>query len=171
MPRCRRQVLLESALQMRLIGKPRLQCHLGDRPATAQLRPRLLHPLVEQIAMGRQAEALAERANQVGAGQPASRADIRQAQRVAAVRTNECRCRCQLRMFAWRLLRTAVQIPGKIREKSHQARFSITPISVEQVGKQLQQPAVQPGRRAEGLGGQDEATRPQPRHVDEQHQV
>ena len=103
---------------MRLVGEARFQCHLGNRPALAQLRPRILHPLIQQITVWGQAEALAECTNQVGAGQAASRADICQAQRVAPVRTNERRSRIQLRVLAAHVLRTGMQITGKIGEKA-----------------------------------------------------
>lgn len=66
MPRCRRQVLLECPLQVRLVGKPGLLRNLGNRAALAQLRPGQLYALVEQVAMRRQPEALAKCTNQVG---------------------------------------------------------------------------------------------------------
>ena len=60
-------MLLEGPLQVRLVGKTGLLGNLGNRPPSAQLRPGQLHALVEQVAMRGQAEALAERPDQVGA--------------------------------------------------------------------------------------------------------
>ncbi len=69
MPRRCRQVAFESPLQMRLIGKACFQGYFRDDSTTAQPCPGILHTLIEQIAMRRQAKLLLERPNQVRTGQ------------------------------------------------------------------------------------------------------
>lgn len=76
MPRGCRQMLLEHPLQMRLVGKPRLQRHLGDRPAQAQLRACMLDPLIEQVGMRGQSETPAEGTDQISPRQPHGSTDV-----------------------------------------------------------------------------------------------
>ncbi|MCY1424142.1 hypothetical protein D9M71_398780 [compost metagenome] len=121
--------------------------------------------------MRRKAEALAERTNQVGTRQAAGRANVFQAQRVAAMGTYE-RCR---RFQSWAALiadaGVTTQNPRQLTEQRRQAAFPIRHAGIEQVGKGLQQAPVQRRRSAPDLGRQGKPQRLQPGQVDEQHQV
>ena len=171
MPRCCRQVLLEGALQVRLVGETGCLCHLGDSPPLAQLRPRQLHALVEQIAVGGQPEMLAKRADQVGTRKATGSTDILKPQCIAAMGTDERGCGLQPWVTHFGGLRTALQQGGQFAEQRGQARLAVRHTGIEQLGKSLQQPLVQQGRGAECLHRQGEPQRLQPRPVDEQHQI
>ncbi len=156
---------------MRLVGKPGLLRNFGNCPPLSQLRPGQLHALVEQVAMRRQAEALAERANQVGTRQPTGRADVVQAQRVATMGAYERCCHVQPRVALFILAGITTKQARQCTEQRRQAAFPVWHPGIEQVGKGLQQALVQRRRATPGLGRQGEPLRLQPGYIDEQHQV
>ncbi|MNH14142.1 hypothetical protein D3C79_737300 [compost metagenome] len=102
---------------MRLIGKTGLHGDLGDLPAAPQLSAGVLHALVEQVTMGRQAKLLLERPDQVGRRQPGSLADVLQAQWLGAMAANECRSRQQPLVSLGRRLFTSPQALAQSAEK------------------------------------------------------
>ncbi|MCY1461034.1 hypothetical protein D9M71_786490 [compost metagenome] len=103
----------------------------------------MLDPLIEQIAMGGQAKALAERENQVGTRQARGRADVFQAQGGGAMGADESRCRVQARMALGQGASRRLQIPRQRGEEGRQRGFALRAWMIEQPGKDLQQVAVQ----------------------------
>lgn len=82
-------MLLERPLEMRLVGKPRFQRHVGDQLAIAQLILGKLDTPVDQEGVGRHAVMLLERADQVGGRQLRRFADIFELEHLRAVLADE----------------------------------------------------------------------------------
>ena len=66
LPRRRRQMLFKRPLKVRLVGKSRFQCDVGDQLAVAQLVPGKLDASVDQEGVGCHAVILFAREDQVG---------------------------------------------------------------------------------------------------------
>lgn len=81
-------MLFERALEVRLVGKPRRQRHIGDQRTLAQLRASELDALVDQEGMGCQPVILLEGADQVRRRQFGRQADVFQFQPFGAVRAD-----------------------------------------------------------------------------------
>ena len=76
---------LEGTLEMRLVGKPGGQGHIGDQLAIAQLAAGKLDALVDQKRMGRQPTILLERADQIRRRQLRGEANVLKLQGLGAV--------------------------------------------------------------------------------------
>jgi hypothetical protein len=102
-------MLFERPLKMRLIGKPGLQRDVSDQPAAAQLLLGKLDPAVDQKRVGRHAEMLLERADQVRRRQLRGLANVLELKQMRAVVANEIRRALQ---FEIRLAQRLITGPG-----------------------------------------------------------